>query len=77
MLSDRAYNILLIVVTTMWSANIVAGMFKFNGWQPDQSVNGIFAAIVVGSFAVRHQAAKNKIETDSADDAPQGGGHRK
>lgn len=75
MFDDATYKWLLIVVTVMWAANIVAGMFRFNGWQPDQSINGIFAAIVVGSFAVRHQAAKG--QQDERDESPKGGEHRR
>lgn len=75
MFKEWVYTALLIVVTLGWSANLVAGMFRFNGWEPDQTVNATFAAIVVGSFAVRHQAEKRRQEIES--DTPKGGDHKR
>lgn len=52
-ISDRTANILIGVVTTVWVLNIVAGMVKFNGYQPSEAVNGIFLTIVGGAFVLR------------------------
>lgn len=58
-ISDRAANILIGVVTTVWVANIAAGMLQLNGYQPSEAVNGIFLSIVGGAFVLR---SRNKDE---------------
>lgn len=52
-ISDRTANLIIGVVTVMWAVNILAGMARFNGYQPSESINGIFMAIVGGAFVVR------------------------
>jgi len=75
MFKEWVYTALLIVVTFFWAVNLIAGMLRFNGWEPDQTVNATFAAIVVGSFAVRHQAEKQKRGLE--DETPKGGDHKR
>lgn len=53
MISDRTATMLISVVTTIWVGNILAGMFEINNYQPSESINGIFMAIVGGAFALR------------------------
>lgn len=69
MISDRTATIVIAVVTTVWAANIIAGVIALNGYQPSESVNGIFMAVVGGAFALR---AKGRDDDD--DDKP--GRHR-
>lgn len=52
-LSDRTANIIIGVVTSIWAANILAGMFEVNDYQPSESINGIFMTIVGGAFVLR------------------------
>lgn len=53
MISDRTATIVIAVITVVWAGNIVAGMLRVNDYQPSESVNGIFMAIVGGAFALR------------------------
>lgn len=53
MISDRTATIVIGVVTVIWAANVVAGMLALNDYQPSESVNAIFMAIVGGAFALR------------------------
>lgn len=55
-LSDRAANVITGVVTAIWAANVVAGMFAINGYQPSEGINTIFTVIVGGAFVLRHKA---------------------
>ena len=55
-LSDRAANIIVGVVTAVWAASVVAGMFKVNGYQPSEGVNTIFMVVVGGAFVLRYKA---------------------
>lgn len=57
-MNDRTATVVIAVVTTVWAANIVAGMFRINDYAPSESINGIFMAIVGGAFALRAKAAK-------------------
>ena len=52
-ISDRTATILIGVITGVWAINILAGMAQINGYQPSESINGIFMAIVGGAFALR------------------------
>lgn len=61
MISDRTATIVIAVVTTVWAANIIAGVIALNGYQPSESVNGIFMAVVGGAFALR---AKTRSDDD-------------
>lgn len=53
MISDRTANVLMGVVTVVWAGNIIAGMLQINDYEPSESINGIFMAIVGGAFALR------------------------
>lgn len=53
MISDRTATIVIGVVTTIWAANVVAGMLALNGYSPSESINGIFMTIVGGAFVLR------------------------
>lgn len=56
MISDKTANIVIIVVTTMWVLNLLAGMLSAFGvgtWQPSDIVNGVFTTIMGGAFAMR------------------------
>lgn len=59
MISDRTKTVVIGVVTTIWAGNILAGMFELNGYQPSESINGIFLAVVGGAFAL---GAKGKSD---------------
>lgn len=52
-MNDRTATIVIGIVTTIWAGNILAGMLRFNEYQPSESINGIFMAIVGGAFALR------------------------
>lgn len=56
MISDRTANILIGVVTVMWAANLLAAMFKLNGYTSSESINGIFLLVVGGAFTYRYRA---------------------
>lgn len=56
MISDRAATVVVYVVTAMWAANLLAGMFAINGYQPSESVNGIFTGTVGVAFLIRAKA---------------------
>lgn len=72
MISDKTANVLIGVVTVMWALNIVAGMARINDYEPSESVNGIFMAIVGGAFALRAKAKadvpKSKKKKPAQDD---------
>jgi hypothetical protein len=52
-LSDRAANWVIGVVTGVWALNIIAGMVQWNGYQPSEMVNGVFMTVVGGAFMLR------------------------
>jgi hypothetical protein len=41
----------IAVVTTVWAGNFLGGMF-LEGYEPSEAINGIFMAIVGGTFAL-------------------------
>jgi hypothetical protein len=51
MISARTRTIVIGVVTAVWAANFIAGV-AVKGYQPSESINGIFMAIVGGLFAL-------------------------
>lgn len=51
-MSDRTATTVIYVVTGIWVANIVAGI-AVPGYQPAESINGVFMAVVGGAFALR------------------------
>lgn len=53
MISDRTATVIIGVVTSIWALNILGGMFEINDYQPSESINAIFMAVVGGAFALR------------------------
>lgn len=51
MLDPKIKNGIIIVVTLVWATNFVSGLF-LKGYEPDQTINAIFMAIVGGLFAL-------------------------
>lgn len=51
MIGDRSRTIIIGVVTTVWAINFFAGL-AVPGYEPSESINGIFMAIVGGLFAL-------------------------
>lgn len=64
MISDRTANIIIGVVTTVWAANILAGMFAINGYKPAESINGIFTATVGVAFLIRARAKQDEDDRE-------------
>ena len=59
MISDRTATVIIGVVTVIWALNIVAGMTSWNDYQPSESINAIFMAVVGGAFALRGKSTGN------------------
>lgn len=57
------------VVTGVWAANILAGMIPQLNYEPKESINGIFMAIV-GTVFVASRSGKNEEEKDTDKDKP-------
>ena len=51
MLNPKIKNGIIIVVTTVWAINFFSGVF-LTTYEPDQTINAIFMAIVGGLFAL-------------------------
>lgn len=73
MISDRTANIIIGVVTTVWAANILAGMFALNGYKPAESINGIFTATVGVAFLIRARAKQDEDEDEKPKPKRKGG----
>lgn len=58
MISDRTATVVIGVVTAIWAVNILAGITQVNDYQPSETVNGIFMALVGGAFALRNKSGK-------------------
>jgi hypothetical protein len=58
-LSDRLANAIIVVVTIVWAANLGAGIFV-HGYQPLESVNAVFMAVVGGAFALKQRSKDDK-----------------
>lgn len=52
MLNERVANAIIIVVTIVWAVNFAA-RFVVAEYQPQESINAIFMAIVGGVFALK------------------------
>jgi uncharacterized membrane-anchored protein YitT (DUF2179 family) len=76
MISDRTATIIIGVVTTIWALNILAAMVEFNNYQPSESINGIFMAVVGGAFALRHKGVTGGSDPKDEEEK-KGGEHRK
>lgn len=67
MIGDRTRSIIIGVVTTIWAVNFFAGLVV-PGYQPSESINGIFMAIVGGLFALAaRDSGKDKKNKDDDD----------
>lgn len=57
MIGDRTRTVIIGVVTAVWAINFLAGLVV-KGYEPSESINGIFMAIVGGLFALgaRHNS---------------------
>lgn len=64
-MNDRTATLVIAVVTSVWTINVIAGMVQFRGYSPSESINGIFMAIVGGAFALR---ARNRDDKDAGDE---------
>lgn len=51
MLSERVRTIVIFVVVAVWATNFFAGLWV-DGYEPSESINAIFMAIVGGLFAL-------------------------
>lgn len=58
MIGDRTRTVIIGVVTTIWAINFLAGLV-INGYEPSESINGIFMAIVGGLFALGARKGSN------------------
>lgn len=56
--SERVRNAIIAVVTTVWATNFAAGLLVTT-YEPDQSINAIFMAIVGGLFAIGARNSKS------------------
>lgn len=52
-MSDRLANIVIGVVTTGWAINLIGSLIKFNGYQSDPLINGVFMGTVGLAFAFK------------------------
>lgn len=57
MISDRTASITIAVVLTVWTTSTFAGMFGINGYQPSESINGIFMAVVGGALLAKQRGS--------------------
>ena len=51
MIGDRTRTIVIAVVTAVWASNFIASVVVTD-YEPTESINGIFMAIVGGLFAL-------------------------
>lgn len=51
MINSKLKNAIIIVVTVVWAANFGTSLFV-DSYEPDQTINAIFMAIVGGLFAL-------------------------
>lgn len=52
MLSDKASNAVIGLVSVVWAVNFTAGLFV-QQYEPSETINAIFMAIVGGVFALK------------------------
>lgn len=69
MISARTRTIVIAVVTAVWAANFIAGV-AVKGYQPSESINGIFMAIVGGLFALGARGGGHPPEGGSTHPPP-------
>lgn len=59
MISDKTRTVVIGVVTAVWASNFIAGVV-LPGYEPSESINGIFMAIVGGLFAMGSMGKKDQ-----------------
>lgn len=52
MLNERVANVIIVMITLVWAVNFGARFFVVD-YQPSESINAIFMAIVGGVFALK------------------------
>jgi hypothetical protein len=57
-LTPKMTNIVIVVVSTVWTANFMAGVI-LEDYEADQMINTIFMAIVGGALALRRKDDKD------------------
>lgn len=62
MISDRTANVIIAIVTAVWVANILAGMFELNNYEPSEAIHGIFMVIVGGALGLRNRGNDGKSD---------------
>lgn len=72
MIDPRLKNGIIIVVTSVWAVNFLAGLL-IKSYEPDQAINAIFMAIVGGLFAL---GARGETKSPEKDSTPRGGEHK-
>lgn len=65
-MSDRAANVVIGVVLTVWAANVVAAIFAINGYQGSEGINTLVTAAVGAAFVARARAKDR--DRDDRDD---------
>lgn len=69
----RTRTLIIGVVTAVWAFNVLAGALLRN-YEPSESINGIFLAVVGGVFAAGRK--RDEAEETDEDDKQSGGGKR-
>lgn len=65
-MNERTRNIVIGVVTAVWTVNFTASIIPAFEYQADQAINGIFMAIVGGLIAYGKKSGE----------PPKGGAHK-
>jgi hypothetical protein len=65
----------LAVITSMWVLNTLAGIFKWNDYNPSATIDGIFLTIVGGAFTF-YWSGKGRQNGDDTKQKQRGGDHR-
>lgn len=63
-MSDRAANVVLGVVLTVWAVNVLAAIVSFRGYEGSESLNGLVTTAVGAAFVYRAAKAKNEADDD-------------
>jgi hypothetical protein len=71
MVSDRTANAIILVVTAVWATNFAAP-FLWHAYEPSESINAIFMAIVGGVFALKKASLSEPDRKDPAPDRDAG-----
>lgn len=49
---ERLKYTIIVTVVVVWIANFIAGLIPALGYDPNESINGIFMAVVGGALAL-------------------------